>query len=253
MNDPHVEKLHYRIKHDHAVDYDDAPLLVRETPLFTAHIGGDRAMLEMRKHFGSEEEAKGAVAPLLRAWEVWAGLERGPGEFEFTYVSCDLVDRRPDPGKVTLNLGAIVIASGAMSVRIHRGTYPEAHDCFEVSPDVELMYSRYKQYKEGKEKLTDFAYFIYTAVKGGSRKQQSKPAKRLGIDDAVFTKLNTLSSERGGPADARKYEGVTRDFTDTERRWLEKVVKVIVQRVGEVAADPTRNRPQITMDDLPDL
>lgn len=249
MNDPHVERLHYRIKHDQAVNYKRAPAQIRDTPLFTARVESDRAVLEMKTHFAREGEAKAAVAPLLRAWEVWAGLERSPGEFEFTYESGDVVDRRPEPGAGVGRAAGRGYASGAGAFRISRDTYPEAPDHFEVSPEVELMYSRYEQYRQGKLPLSHFAYFIYTAIKGGARRQQTGAAKKFGIDNAVLSTLNTLSSEKGG----RKYEGAGKEFTAAETRWLEEVVNVIIQRAGEVEASPGRNQPRITMKNLRDL
>lgn len=254
MNDPHVERLHYRIRHDQTVRYDKAPPLVCEMPLFTARIEGDRAVLEMKGHFASEEEAKSAAAPFLQAWEVWAGLERDLGEFGFTYVSCDVVDRRPPPGNgAVVAAGTVHVEGFPPSIRVDQGSYPEAPDHFAVSPAVRDMYNVYSRWRQGKDRLGTIGNLVYTRVIEESRGQQTAAAKRLGIDRDVLKTLSDLCATRGGPSDARKAKGLARDFTREERRWLEEAVKVVIRRAGEVAADPARNRPVITMRDLPDL
>lgn len=240
MKDPHVKRLHYRIQHHQFVVYEKARPRTWDTPLFIARVEGDRATLEMKTHYAREQEAKDAVAPFLRNWEVWAGLERAPGEFEFRYESCEIVDPTNSSATGTSSGRGSAHAVGAQKW----GTYPEAPDHFQVSDDVALMYTRYKQYREGKEQAGNFANFFYTAIKGGSRAQQTRAAKKFCVENNVLTRLRELGQK------GRKYEWADREFTDAERRWLEKVVKVLIRRAGEVAADPTRNTLLITMDYL---
>jgi hypothetical protein len=253
MDDPHVVKLHYQIKHDQTVHYKNATTMTCETPLFIAHVEADRVELEMKAHFASAGEAKAAVAPLLRAWEVWAGLARVPDGFELTFDRCELIDRRPTPGAIELTVGIARGVGMSPSIVIGQAAYPEMPDYFVVDSDMELMYGRYRQYRKGNEPLGPFANFIYTTTKGGSRGQQTSEAKRLGIDNCVLMKLNTLCAEKGGRSGARKYEGAASEFTPAERHWLEEVVKAIMRRTGRVAADPARNKPLIQLHDLPPL
>jgi hypothetical protein len=202
MNDPHVKRLHYRIKHDQFVYYDRAPALVRDTALFTARIEGDRAVLEMKAHFSGAEEAKEAVAPVLTAWEIWAGLDRRPGEFEFSYERCDIV-RQLGPVAAIGSMAAAAYAQAFAAIRIDRETYPVAPDHFKACEHVRLMYSEYKQYREGKWKLAPFAYLIYDTIIEICQKQTSLVEKTLGLHRDLLCDLRDLSSEKGG----RKYKG----------------------------------------------
>lgn len=53
---------------------------------------------------------------------------------------------------------------------------------------------------------------------------------------------------RRDTADAR-----AEDFTSQERQWLEEVMPVLIRRAAEVAYDPNRTLPEITMANLPTL
>jgi hypothetical protein len=58
MNDPHVEKLHYKIRLAEFVDYINAKPIGDETPDFKMSINGDMIEIHMKKHFSTEEEAR---------------------------------------------------------------------------------------------------------------------------------------------------------------------------------------------------
>ncbi len=50
MNDPHVEALHYRIKHAVSVDFDKASPLEHEEPGFSVRIEKGQAKIVMKDH-----------------------------------------------------------------------------------------------------------------------------------------------------------------------------------------------------------
>jgi hypothetical protein len=189
-----------------------------------------------------------ATGPYLIAWEIWAGLDRHPGEFEFSYERCDIVERPPRPGAAIGSVAATAYAQATAAIRIDRGTYPSAPDHFKACENVKLMYGEYKQYREGKWKLAPFAYLSYDTIIEMCQKQTSLVEKKFGIDRELLRNLSNLSSEKGG----RKYKGASKEkeLTREETQLLEQMVKAIIRRAGEVAGDPARKVHMITMDNL---
>ncbi len=52
---------------------------------------------------------------------------------------------------------------------------------------------------------------------------------------------------------ARKSDGVQKEFTSSERNWLEQTISVLIFRAAEIAHDQAVARTEITMADLPTL
>jgi hypothetical protein len=72
MNDPHIEALHYSIRHRKEVDYDKAEPLRHETAGFTVRVENGCADVAMKSHHATVKTACDEVAPFLRAWELTA-------------------------------------------------------------------------------------------------------------------------------------------------------------------------------------
>jgi hypothetical protein len=111
MNDPHIEALHYSVRHAGDVDYDKANPLDHDTPGFTVRIENLRAEVRMKSHHATVEAASAEVEPFLRAWELTAALQFRPGDFEFAYDRATIVDRNPTPGAGIYAVGVVEIAN----------------------------------------------------------------------------------------------------------------------------------------------
>lgn len=70
MNDPHVEALHFEVRHSERVTYDKAAALDHEEEGFIVHIESGRAVFVMKTHHATPESAREAVEPFIRAWEL---------------------------------------------------------------------------------------------------------------------------------------------------------------------------------------
>ena len=251
MNDPHVESLYYRIEHGD-VDYAKAPPLEHQQPGFSIRIENARAQIDMTDHHSAIAEARGAVEPFLRAWELAAALNFGPGQWQFLYDRANVVDRNPTPG--ALHAADLVLSgTGFMGANLqeHRTSYPAPPAGLARDAYVDLMFDRYCRYREGRTTLPDAANLCLTALKvcAGSRRDASR---RFAIALPVLNTLGTLAATKGG-TEARKADAAHIEFTPADRDWLTKVIPVIIQRAAEVAFNPAASRRQITMADLPTL
>lgn len=254
MNDPHVETLHYTIKHGDHVDYSRAAPLELEKTGFAARIADGRGLVTMISHFASVNEARSTVEPFLRAWELDMALRYGPNSLEFVYERPVIIDRKPSAGARVLSAEAACFAAAFCDVKMCVGfaIFPLPTSELRRDDIVELMYGRYALYGEGRTLLGDAANFCFTAIAMGGGGKRNAAAKHYGVSEEVLATLGKLSATKGGPH-ARKATAATDDFTPSERQWLEEAMKLLIRRAGEIAFDAAAARPQITMAALPSL
>jgi len=248
VNDPHVEQLHYRLVHGGAVTYVDCEPVERETDAFRLRLADNKLTVEMNEHHPTAEEAQAVVEPFLRTWEIYIALERGKGALGFVFEKADVIDRNPPPPG-----GDQVLRGSRISepMRAHRGSlhatntrYPTPPSAFVASPDVDTLWHRYERYLDGREPVASMAYFcltVVTNVPGGRR----AAASLLGISDGLLNKIGELTA-RG-----RKHLPQEDPLSAAEDAWLDGAVKLLIRRVGEVAADPSAAASKITLRDHP--
>ena len=199
------------------------------------------------------------VEPVLRAWELDAALKNEPGVLRFVYLRPEMVDvylrpemvdRNPPPGVVTPHTGRISVTGWPPTVRVGRGEYPAPPSGLAIGSEVTAMFDKWSRYKAGQGELADTANFCLTALEGKEKEKdkRKKAAAKFRISrKRVLDPLGQLA-ERG-----RKYKGYDLPYTETERAWLEVVLKKLIRRAAEVAHDPNAPRPLISMGDLPPL
>ena len=91
------------------------------------------------------------------------------------------------------------------------------------------------------------AYFIYTYIQKMLCESDDKIfSEKYGIDTKALKEIRKLSSIKGDYKEARKVDKNNLkplNFDNTEREWLEEVVKKLIYRVGGFENKPF---PQIT-------
>jgi hypothetical protein len=240
MNDPHVEKLHYKVVPGEDADYKAAPVLEEETDNFVMTLDGKTAVFVMNKHFATEQEAREVIEDYLSKWAVLIGLEHGPDELNLVFEKSDIIDRSPAPkknGDVTIQCKSAIMAVSALKATLHisHAEYPSLPRNFSRSVDVETMYIRYKAYRQGREPLTTTANVCRTLLEASAGNRR-KAASKYNIGIKVLSKLGLLC-DRGSIEEARKApkKGPFVPLTSEEKEWIEQVVKAIIRRVGEWA------------------
>ena len=260
MNDPHVVALIYRVEHGKSVDYEEAsPLSYDDDPRFHLTVEDNSARFELKEHYADVGEAREAIEPFIQHWEFETGVRWGPNSFSLLYTNAEIIDRNPspsEPGTRRVKVGGHVLRNviAEASIRLGHPHYPPppAGDSVDPNDDyVVKMKRRYDQYRLGRAKQPDVAYFCVTVleVKYGSL---SAAAKACGISRNVLKEIKKLSSNKGGE-DSRKAEGFDDEFTRQEKRFLNRALKEVIIRAAQVAADDSQILPQITMADLPKL
>lgn len=275
MSTSYVRALIYKVSHRTGVRYDKAPPMEFEwpeaKPRFRVRIGEGKARIEMLEPFASVEAAQESVEKFLRAWELHADLLAGgryaPGEIRFKFEQAEIIDRDDTDGQdgdeVVGRVSSVMpsISQQAVGeVNLYQEAYPKPPgECLAIDPDVDSLRHRYEGYREGREPLASMAYFCLTVAAEtaapGQRQVSGKrkvAAAKYSIDLKVLSKLGELTSTRGGD-NARKSEGRGTPLTRKEQEWIEEAVKVLIRRLAEYAADPTRQHKPITVANLPAL
>lgn len=257
MNDPHVEELHCRVQHGDQINYTKAPPFEHEEKDFRIRIADRRAQITMKAHFPSLADARLAIEPFLRAWELDMALSHGPTALEFKYERGRVIDRKPTPGVIELE-PVCLEAEGTVyspTVTLQFNTFPSPPGGMARDSVVDLMFNRYVLYRDGGTTLADAANYCRTEIEEAAASPKGRrkaAAAKFSIKKEVLDKLGDLAANKGG-AKARKAAGSETDFTAAERQWLEQAMTLIIRRASEVAFNPNANHRLITMADLPRL
>ena len=263
MNDPQVVALIYRVEHGDSVSYENAGPLrnFSQTPEFDLTVEDKIARFEFAKGYENEDEdeALKAIEPFIQQWEFETGIRWGPNSFKLRYTNAEIIDRNASPpksGTRKLRPAGHVLGNFTAEAKIMLGHahYPPPPSGGSVDPDdpyVVMMRRRYEQYRLGRAKQPEMAYFCVTVLEK-KYGDLSAAAKECGISRNVLKEIKKLSSNKGGE-DSRKAGGFDDEFTRQEKRFLNRALKEIIIRAAQVAADDSQCLPQITMADLPKL
>ena len=257
MNDPHVKKLFYKVISSEHTDYDKAPPISGETDDFSWRLNKDRLAVVMKIYFATEHEARQIVDKYLDGWEIAIGLYHGPESLKFAFERAKFIDLQlPNENGMTDSEASIDANSTTLDAVVHAShdEFLPPFQNFKVSPEVEMMYMRYKLYREGRETLLGTAHWCYTLMEyaAGGR---SEAADQYRIDYRVLRRLGEICGNRRAVNEARKLEGNAgiNQLKPSEREWVRAVVKRLILRVGEYAYDPFSKLPLLTMADFPSI
>ena len=261
MRDPHVVALNYRLETGPQLAFHDPTSVKTDTAAFTVRLDNGQLRVGMKGHFATAEAACRAVQPYLTSWEIASALQRGPGAIRFVFEKADVVDREPPPpgvirGHLAVRLESIGLTSVGTVLRRTLTRYPDPPSAFVASPDVVAMWDRYEGYLAGKEPLPAMAQYCLDTVEKSTGVPQSRrqaAASRYAIEYDVLQHLAYLTADVGDARTGGKGGNVDRPHTPAEIAWMYAVVKRLIQRVGEWAADPNAKWPKITMTDFPSL
>lgn len=254
MGYKYIERLEYGLKPEEGFFAVDAHPVEWHTDGFSMRLD-DGVLTVWVKVYYTNSQVYEQVQKHLRRWEILANLRyrRPRVHFEFVKAYHGYLEHHP-PGapQQTETVGSS--REMLWHVESPKHQYPQPPEEFEVSGDVELLWSLYNRYLCGKDRLLPMAYTCLTRLEysAGSR---PAAAEHYNVSPKVFTELSKLSSNRGTGLEARKFEkpGNQRDPTPQEVKWIEHVVSALIQRAGEVAYDSNRTWPKITRSGFPKL
>ena len=256
MRDPHVQVMHYAAGSGEGISYLDPEPISFSNHLGTFELGDSKLRITPVEHFSEEEEARRAVEPFLRAWEMEADLNSNVGMIRFTFERAELVDRDPpppgSPQVIKIKEAITVSVDLSASLQMTHRKYPQPPNTFRATPEVQHAYRRWIGFRSGKEPLQAMAYFVLTLLESaaGGRKNA---ARSFNIELDVLRVIGELSSTKGDPSTARKAGPGTQfqELTGAEKQWLEKAIPLVIRRLGEHASGAPL--APIALTDLPGI
>ena len=265
MNDPHVESLVYRIRHDGTVYYGGSDPAAYERPAFNIQIADEEVRFTMRAHFTTEDAARQGVEPFIKTWEFETALREGRNTFTLVFRNAHIVDRKPYPPNsgprdrerralhvsATFDGGLDGTLSAAVQLQPSAPHPPPPCNNVEVTSTVQQMSDRYLNFREGKEPLPALAYFCLTCLEACAG-DRPKAAAKFAVDKKVLVGIARLTAEKGG-LHARKAQGRSDALTDDEESFLKAAVPALIRRIAQVACDPKVKLPTIALSDLPPM
>jgi hypothetical protein len=174
MNDPHVERLHYKLRTGEGLSFNSPPPIDEKTAEFRVRLEDDSLTAEMKEHHATEQSARKRVDAYLRSWEVQTNLRLGRGSISFEFVRSEIIDRNPprpgDPQTTVAGTGIIMIGAFSCSASGHavHSTFPPAPSRFRATPDVEMMLFRYEMSLDAKEPILSMAFACLTFLEGST-------------------------------------------------------------------------------------
>jgi hypothetical protein len=254
FRDPHVVSLRYRIERSEGVTFgDDAGPMEREFDAFRLNVTHETATAHMKEHHATEDGAWEVVEGYLRAWEIYEAVRPMGTGVKFSFEEAEVVDR--DPPRIYATARATsMIGSDARVEVVRELRFPDLPEAFAMSSDVEVMWTLYEGYLNGRDRLLPMAYTCVTRFKYGAGGNKDA-ASRYHVSKNVLEKLGRLSTTSGDETTARKWDSrhAHQPLTDREKEWVEDAVKLLIYRAGQYASDPDGEWPEITMKDLPQL
>jgi hypothetical protein len=170
----------------------------------------------------------------------------------FVFDEAEVIDRDPpSPGPTAT---VTLVPTPTAEVRLLEERYPDPQEDFAVSLDVEVMWTLYEGYLQGRDRLLPMAYTCLTRFTYGAGRD-NEAARRYRVSRKVLKELGRLSSTSGDEMTARKWVPghVPQPLTDRETEWVEAAIKLLIYRAGQYASDPDGEWPKITMNHLPEL
>jgi len=238
---PRVVDLTYRVVSASSHRYSETAELVGNHHGFRFKIADAVATFLPSAHFPSDADARAALEPPLRAWELDAELKHGIAALKFAFLAAHTEHSPPQPGVVTLRGVASMAVAEQLRMVVTYRSYPPPPLDFAIDDCVQDIAEQYSRATQAPHTLLKNAYAILARLnfEYGSH---SKAADALGISSAVLKEVQKLASNRGTDAEVRKFTAnVPRmPLTEQERSWIARVLEIIVRRTGAVAAKARR-------------
>lgn len=241
MRDPHVEAVYFTVGSADDISYENPVPMAFSHHLGEFFLADGVLKVNPAEHFCSGQEAGQAMEGFLRAWEIEADLKQNLGMIKFSYSHADVIDRDPPPiGGQYVHAAGIASAlaiSDSVTCHLTARCYPPPPTCFSASEYAQHAHRRWLGYRRGQEPLQAMAYFVITLVERIAGGGKANFCDLFRIDMAVRKKMGDLCSERGSALTARKVKSTDfNDLSHIEQEWLERAVKRLIFRLGELAA-----------------
>jgi hypothetical protein len=237
--------------HGHRVKQDAPPPQPFRVGVFDASLQDGRWTFTPVEDFYSEEDARAALEPCLRVWEIEWDFDYGLRVF-FEFASCSMEQSKR--GVVSRNMTASIPLNASSAITYTSYPSPPALR-LHGSPLALEVRARWHDIEDNPKKLLTGANLFLTTLEnlfGGKGKEARKEAAhRLNVESEVLGKLGELSARNDDRYSSRNKGPVDR-LTENEEVWIRKAIPLLAKRVVESESGLVGLR-RIKVNDLPSL
>jgi hypothetical protein len=247
MNKPHVEALDYEFHVRTAGHYfARAKPWEGELGSFQCRLAEGQLGAKPLEHFSSSVDARAVLEPYLRSWEAHAELLRGVW-VEFAFEAAEIIDLEPDRVGREVAMEGVVRATASISadIAVEHQDHPAPPIAMAATPLVEVLRSRLRDIRYGREKLLAGAYYCLTRIErefGGDKAASAA----LNVSRETLRELGRLTA-LNDPTQARKAVGAEQELTIEQDTWIRNVLARLIVRIGEAGACDAASLPQLTV------
>jgi hypothetical protein len=235
---PRIISLKYKIDSEPSHQYSENAKFSGALSQFACTIESRDATFTPSTHFETEIEARKALEPQLRAWEIAAMLSHGVGVMTFRFVSANVEEGPSVPGIAQMRgYASLTFSVGPATLTAIHNLIPQPLQSFALDDCVETLSEYYMRMQRYPEALLSHAYAMMTCV-ANAHGTRDAAAAALAIDPLVFKRLNSMASQLGVGSEARKHErdALKRSPRPDERIWMAKILREVLLRSGAFAA-----------------
>jgi hypothetical protein len=209
--------------------------------------------------YEQSRDAREALEPHLRAWEVSAVLGNVAHDMRFVFESARLEDPDELPGnrKIEVELTETLSFSADAVISRTNERYPDPDPTIIVDPVVEAMLTRWNDVRSDDKLLLPNANWLITRLEdefGGTKKgsqRRDQAARSNALDPAVLNKVAELAAYND-PERGRKASGPRRSLTDSQVAWLRAAIPILIRQVARYHGTGGL-AVEMSMSDLPPL
>ena len=198
-------------------------------------------VLKFHDGYPDEVSAQEAIRKFIGEWEHRSDMDTVHGAFRLQYNGANVVNRTPYGDQHVPTFKTV------FTIRQTLGTlkfpailnYPIPPE--EITIDSEdfllsMMVHAYGKYQADRTNITTVAYFCLTCLMDIAQNDKIRAAsKAYGISAKKLRRVGELSSTKGGQYSARKADATRHELNEEEIRFLEDMMKLMIQRRGEYA------------------
>lgn len=235
---PRLIALTYRIDSAAGYQYGENSALDGTLPGFVYRLRRREAVFFPTEAFGSENDARARLEPLLRSWELSAALQYQRGVIEFRFMGSQIQRESPRPGTIELHGSAMAISGGSATMTLtFAGPHPSPPTAFATDEFVLTLVDLVLIAQETPRVLLYMAYSATTCLKARYG-DFNTAAAALGIAAKIFSRINELAHTLGEGAERRKggLSSLPKPILQPVRDWILLMLREIARRAGTVTA-----------------
>jgi hypothetical protein len=238
---PRVRHLIYLVQVEEPYLFDKGMQAEGAVENFKFTATANRATFFPTTHYADEGAARAALEPVLTAWELSFAIVQQRNVFRFEFYNCDVELEPLPPGQMRGQ--SMMIMGGRVTPTLSFGVFPESPQEFVADNLTKVLTQIYLSTRAHPDSILRDAYSFYTRIKYEYNDSIQEAAEDIRVSVGALEEINRFSTQRSAGPHTRKWAKSSNKMPPPlqpdEREWLDRAMRVLSRRSGEVAAGKT--------------